>query len=385
MDENNKTITGSRIRDFIMGLPIVGKFINFLISAWSVTKSIFSFFADRDSRTGLPTIFILLALFFGAAAAIVSAMIEYKVMVHSYNSELGIVSLPAEFLKFIWYLIVGEDTKLPTETQQTPKNNALFPILTIVALEGSKCILIIYFHSTQENGSFWRRFWRRFSQSFTGVLLRLFLVAISIFCSLVFFAQLMHKPNEGSVNLAIEEAVRDIHEAKDEKMIDDTELSNLRKERQKLTDMIFESIGEEGQEVRIFRGGSDGHGPVAEGIAKVRAGMNSQVSIIDDKIKDRRGELETEANTQIEEKIKTIRKGGRALDSKWMSAILGAVHEGFYEEGGDYPRNWAFWFFASFSIMVSFALELIINEMFKRAARQISLRAHTQTDPPDEI
>jgi len=316
-------------------------------------------------------------LFFGTAAAVVSAMIEYKVMVHVYNSKEGIESLPWEIVKFIFHLIVGEKTETPTETEQATPNNPLFPLLTVIVLEGAKCKLIIDSHSSQKIRSLWHA-------SLRG-LLRLFLVAISIFCSLVFFAQLMNKPNEDSVNAAIEEAVKDIHKAKDTKMKNDTELSNLRKERQKLTDMILENIGEEGQEVRIVRGARDGHGPVAEGIVKVRAGINSQVALIDKKIRERRGELETEATNQIKEKRKTIRKGGRALDPKWMSAILSAIHEGVSTENdegvstendeenkGNYPRNWAFWFFASFSVMISLALELIINEMFKSAARQLS-------------
>jgi len=299
-------------------------------------------------------------LFFGAAA-VVSAMIEYKVVVYVYNSKEGIVSLPWEIVKFIFHLIFGEKT----ETEQAIPNNPLFPLLTVIVLEGAKCKLIIDSHSSQKNRSFWRG------------LLRTFLIVISIFCSLVFFAQLMNKPNEDSVNAEIEEAVRGIHQTKDEKIKNDTELSNLRKERQKLTDMILENIGEEGKEVRIVRGGGDGHGPVAEGIVKVRDGINAQIDLIDNKIKNRRGELETEATNQIEEKTKTIKKGGRALDPKWMSAILSAIHEGIYTENegenkGNYPRNWAFWFFASFSVMISLALELIINEMFKSAARQLS-------------
>jgi len=331
---------------------------------------VINFLTSKSSDSSVPGVISFLALCSGIAATVVSAMIEYRVMVDAYNSVPDIISLPVEVFKFFWKLIVGEQTANPTATQQGTLKKSLLPLLTVVGLEGSKCILILYVHSNREQ------------KAFLGVLLRLFLVGISLICSLIFFAQLMNKPNEDEVNTKIKEARKEVLAETDQKIKTDVEtdkeLLAFRKRRNDLDDQIEAHRDTQLQEVTSGGNGRPpGHGAVASGIATLIEGLKKELEEMDQKIKAREEELETKAKEharqEIDQREKLIRKGGRTLDPKWMSAILSALHESFYSDSeGNYPRRWAVIFFGCFSVMISGALELIINEMFKRIAKELS-------------
>lgn len=370
MDQNNQPSSNSRIRNFLENLPWFGPVFNFVKTIYSGIKLVVNFLTGKSSGSRLPGAIYLLTLCVGIAATVVSAMIEYRVMVDAYNSVPDIISVPVEVFKFFWKLIVGEQTADPSTTQQGTLNKSLLPLLTVVGLEGSKCILILYGYSNRER------------RGFLGALLRLLLVGISLFCSLIFFAQLLNKPNEDEVNTKIEEIRRQIRAGTGQKITDDVEndvdLLDLRDRRRELVRLISENISDETQEVKVGGNGRrTGHGPVARGIVTVRDGINKALEEVDQKIKARQKELETKAEDEAEQEInrkeKLIRKGGRALDPEWMSAILSALHEVCYlNSEGNYPRRWAVIFFGCFSVMISVALELIINEMFRRIAQELS-------------
>lgn len=374
MNKNNQTSSDSRVRNFLEHLPVLGRVFSFLRVIHSGLKIALDFLAGESLDSRLPSAIYFVALCSGIVATLVSAMIEYRVMVDAYNSAPGILSVPVEVAKFFWKLIIGEKITAPTATQQGTLKQSLLPLLTVVGLEGSKCVLILYANSNREKRGLWNTFLR--------FLLRFFLVGISLICSLVFFAQLMNKPNEDEVNAEIEEARGNILVETNKKIADDVkddvELLALRKRREELTLQINDNFPKELQEVTSGGNGRpEGHGKVARGIATVREGINKELDRVYEKIKAREQELETKANSDAKEEIKRreklIRKGGRALDPKWMSAILSAFHEFRYSESqGNYPRRWSVIFFGCFSVMISGALELIINEMFKRIAKGFS-------------
>ena len=279
-------------------------------------------------------------------------------------------------IKFAWHLIVGEQAADPTDTQQNISTTSLFPLLTVIGLEGSKCILILYDHSNQIGRGFWRRVF-----SLRG-LLRLFLIGISCFCSLIFFAQLMNKPNEDEINSKIETARIEVYKGIDTKIENsknaDTPLKDLRERRGKLEQENIANRLDLNQEIKVGGNGRiRGRGPVAKGIEEIIKSTNEEVEKLDDQIKAREKELEDKVRAEVQNNMdrrkKSITKEGRALDPKWMSAILSSLHEAFHPETqGNYTRRWAVIFLGAFSLMISFALELIINEMFKRVAKEIS-------------
>ena len=371
MNKNNQTSSDSRIRNFLESLPGFGSVFNFLTVIYTWIKGAINFLTGKNSGSRLPSVTYFVALCTGIMITMVSAMIEYRVMVDAYNSVPGIMSVPVEAIKFFWNLIVGEQTANPTATQQGTPKKSLLPLLTVIGLEGSKCVLILYVHSNREKGELWNRF-----------LLRSFLVGISLICSLIFFAQLMNKPNEDEVNTEIDKDRKDVLAERDKKIANavenDVELLALRERKAELNLWIDDNLSEEIQEVKT--GGGErrtGHGEVARGIVTVRDGVNKELERVDQKIKARRERIETTAKAdaaqEIDRREKLIRKGGRALDPKWMSAILSALHEVRYlNSEGNYPRRWAIIFFGGFSVMISAALELIINEMFKRIAKDLS-------------
>jgi hypothetical protein len=373
-NENNQTSSDSRIRNFLENLPWFGRIFNFLGVIYSGIKVVINFLTGKNSDSRLPGVIYFLALCIGIAATAASAMIEYRVMVDAYNSAPHIISIPVEVVKFFWKLIAGEQIVDPTATQQgTPKKSPL-PLLTVVGLEGSKCILILHANSNWRQREIWNAFLRFF--------LRFFLVGISLICSLVFFAQLMNKPNEDEVNREIEEARERVRIETDKKIAknveNDMDLLDWRERQNELNRQIDKNFAEELQEVKIGGNGRPGgHGGVARGIVRAREGVSKELERIDQKIKTRMKEIETKARVDEKQEIaqeeRLIRKGGRALDPKWMSAILSAFHEFRYSESeGNYPRRWAVIFFGGFSVMISAALELIINEMFKRVAKEVS-------------
>ena len=394
MGENNQEqelSSDSRFKNFLLNLPVIGGVVRMVMGLYAWGKTVTNLFVNRDPRdshSGLPSGVYLIALCTGITATVVSAMIEYEIMVYAYNSQPGILSIPIETFKFIYRLIFadsleglfkfifGEKTPDLTPTQQETSKKSLLPLLTVIGLEGSKCIVILYVHSTQEKRSFFEKLPRFF--------LRSFLVGISLFCSLVFFSLLMNKPNEDAVQTEIEEAKKEIREKIDINQIirDDTIMSGLRNRLDKINSQIDASITMENEEVRSGGNGRPpGRGDVARGIAETREGMiqirEGIIEEINAKDKLLRQIAEDDATKEINEKKGSIMKGGRALDPKWMSSVLSTLHEMWPSDNdlgseGNYPRRWAVIFTLAFSAMVSAALELIINEMFKRIGRELS-------------
>ena len=368
MNKNNQTSSNSRVLNFFEKIPVIGRAIIFARVIYAGTKTAFEYVAGESPDPRVPSVVYFGALCFGIMATFVSGMIEYKVMVDAYSSAPTIVSVPLEVGKFFWNLIIGERITVTDATQQNTHKQSLLPLLTVFGLEGSKCIVIIYRHSVIE-------------RSLVSGLLRFFLVGISVICSLIFFAQLMNKPHEDDVNTLIETAKTTIDTATETKIANDIKtdenLSTLRSRRDELYRQMDNLSAEVLEEVKTGGNGrSSGYGPVADGIGKAREGINEQLKQVNEEIKTKETEIrnkaKTEAKTEKNEKEASIKKGGRALDPLWMSALLSALHE-FFGGTGDYSRRWAVVFFGCFSIMISFALELIINEMFKRIGKGLSV------------
>ena len=219
MSKNNQEqelSSDSRFKNFLVNLPVIGRVVRMVMGFYAWGKTVANLFANRDSHSSLPSGIYLIALCTGITATVVSAMIEYEIMVYAYNSQPGILSIPIETFKFIYRLIFadsleglfkfifGEKTPDLTATQQETSKKSLLPLLTVIGLEGSKCIVILYVHSTQEKRSFLGKLPR--------FCLRSFLVGISLFCSLVFFSLLMNKPNEDAVQTEVEGAKEKILE-----------------------------------------------------------------------------------------------------------------------------------------------------------------------------
>ena len=159
---NNQTSSDSRIRNFLENLPWFGRIFHFLGVIYSGMKIVINFLTGKNSDSRLPGLIYFLALCFGIAATATSAMIEYRVMVDAYNSAPHIISIPVEVIKFFWRLIAGEQIGDPTVSEQgTPKKSPL-PLLTVVGLEGSKCILILYANSDWRGREIWNTFLRFF-------------------------------------------------------------------------------------------------------------------------------------------------------------------------------------------------------------------------------
>lgn len=379
MNENDQSSSTSSIKNFFWNFPVIGRIFKSVSSGLSAVKKIKDFFiGNNKTPNGLPRIILYVAVFSGISATVVSAMIEYKVMVSAYNVSPNIISLPLEVLKFSWKLLfqdiiipiwdfiynlftngekITETTTIQQEStaQQVSLKKSLLPLLTVVGFEGAKCILILYRHSTQQK-SFW------------SGLLRWFLVGISLICSLIFFAQLMNKPHEDAVN---EESETKRSQFKEEMEEHDVELTELKDQETEFKSRIEKLQKDRDYEILHGNYGRDaGPGKVSDGILEQIKYERTEMEKVMSKIKEKRVDIDEEVDEKIEEQI---RKGGRALDPKWMSAILSALHEARYSDSkGNYPRRWAVAFFGFFSVIISVALELIISEMFKRVAKEIS-------------
>ena len=159
-------------------------------------------------------------------------------------------------------------------------------------------------------------------------------------------------------------------------------MSGLRDRLEEINSRIDANIAMEEKEV--ISGGNGRpprRGAVARGIAETRKeileikkGINEDIEARDKLLRQM---VRDDVDKEITEKKNSIMKGGRALDPKWMSSVLSTLHEVWPSDNdldskGDYPRRWAVIFTLAFSAMVSAALELIINEMFKRIGRELS-------------
>ena len=97
MDQSNQQPSESRIRNFLGNLPWIGPWLvraynwGALILSWIKYVSGFS----RSSHSGtLPHWAYITVLYSGIAATLVSAMIEYEILVAAYNSVREITSIP---------------------------------------------------------------------------------------------------------------------------------------------------------------------------------------------------------------------------------------------------------------------------------------------------
>ena len=203
MNKDSQHSSESGVKGFLENLPVLGRPILFIAnlvgSSMSIARKLRSFFNSSHPST-LGGFVYIIAICSGITALLISAMIEYKIMAAAYNSEIAISSIPFEVLKFFWSLIFGKQTENTMDLSTNMSISFLFPLLTVASLEGSKCIFTLYYHSDRSK----YRFWRHLFLSFSG-LLRLSLFTISLLCSMMFFAQLMNKPNEDNINEQIKE------------------------------------------------------------------------------------------------------------------------------------------------------------------------------------
>ena len=383
--------TLANILDFLEKIPGIRRVIAIIRAAISLlrNKSDTDSLEKIDSGTGLPPWFYRIAFISGMAAALVSFLIECQVMVDVYNSEgflKFLKDLPSSIrdgVKSIWGSS-DEQAAGPTDTQQnTPTHSFWFPLLTVAAFEGAKFILVLYRHIFQRNMGFLRHLF-----SLSGAT-RFCMIVISCYCSVVFFAQLMNKPNEDEINREIEKARTEIFTGIDTKI--DTKMED-KKDQDEIRKGLLTEVGTLQTENKVNRedlrkekagegaGGGPGDGHVAKAIVRTITRVENRLGTLNGQIADRertlraeiREEVIEDANKELEERTKVIRKDGRALDPKWMSAVLSALYEGIHSDSeGSYTRRWAIIFLGLFSLMVSIALELIINEMFRRFAEMM--------------
>lgn len=343
----------------------------------------------------------------GIAAALVSALIEYEVVTAAYSSETDIIDLPFRGYKFLGNVLFGAQVftdpsipyklwrflgkflfgaraltdPLPTQQEspapkldqqippgQTPEQDSIpkrstswIPFLLVFALEVMKCGLIYYrYYRTESSGIAFTRF------------VRYVLIGFSAFFTLIFVTQLMHEPNEDKINEQIEMAEKQIKKDVED---NDDRLSKLKKEHERLSKRIVTLEEQADEERDEGRGGRDaGPGTIHTAIRddiNTETTRREQVNI---QIKNRQKELDDEEiKEKIKKKTEQIRKGGSALDPKWMSAFLSMVH-GIWspDTASHYPRWLSTIFMWLFSGLTSLALECIIIESFKRVGKEIA-------------
>ena len=394
MDPNDLPPSKSRFRHiFGTVLTWIGAIIGIVkprLGSWiEACGKIFSInnFSSEDSSLKTPTasnttsdqVMFFIVLSVGIIAMFVSGIIEYKVMTEVYNP---VTDIPEQIINFGKEALNGnqDPTDSTTEQEGAPRKPKgwlllLLPPLTVVAFEGTKCFLTFYEHSRIGIPEHARTFGQKLKRFLGGVsrrLLRLLLILISLSCTLIFFSQLMNKPNEDKVNREIEEATGEIEKKKEE---EDKALLELKEQEKVLVERIAERSKQQDKEIDDGRSGRDsGRGRVAKGIREQINYERLELKEVRGNITNRRTALDKVAKQKITEKSEQIRKGGIAQDPKWMSAFLSAVHEGFYpDKGGNYNRRWAVNFLGVFSLMISLSLELIIIEAFKRFGKEVAL------------
>ena len=362
MNKDNRSSTASGIRSYLENLPVLGRPIlllfNLVGSIISIIRKLSSFFNSLGGFIYIMTICV------GTIALLVSAMIEYVIMVAAYNSEMAISSIPYEILKFVWSLLFGKQPDNIDLSDNMPRS-FLFPLLNVTCFEGAKCIFTLYYYADRRRDRFWR-------QLIFGGVLRFLLIIFSLLCSVMFFAELMNKPKEDEINEEIKIATEKLNNEINQKITDkiniDIDINRLEGEIEELdkeNKSAREKLEAEAQRVT--------YGLKARGIQQTIDNRYKRIDELKENISKIKSKIEADVKFEADEEIKevdeNIRKGGIALDPKWMSSTLSLVHEAFYPESrGVYSRKSAIFFIAFFCITVSLALELIINEMFKRVA-----------------
>ena len=390
MKHSDQPPSVSSILDFLEKIPVIRRVIAIIRAARALlrNKSDTDSLEKVHSGTVLPPWFYRIAFISGMAAALVSFFIECQVMVDVYNSEgflKFLKDLPSSIIDGVKSLWGSSDEPAagPTDTQQnTPTHSFLFPLLTVAAFEGAKFILVLYRHIFQRNMGFLRHLF-----SLSGAT-RFCMIVISCYCSVVFFAQLMNKPNEDKINDKIKAAETrifaedTINASENKKITDDKSLNIWREQRRKLEEENKVNRSKRFIEIDVGREGRDaGPGRVSDGMKTLIDDVDEDIGELDKKILEQEEKLKAkvtqEAQDELKREKKRITKDGRALDPKWMSAVLSALYEGIHPDSDSdsdsdsersYTRRWAIVFLGLFSLMVSIALELIINEMFRRFA-----------------
>ena len=326
----------------------------------------------------------------GITALIVSAMIEFQVMVNMYDSSKKILSVPFQVIKFIWTVIVGGlwdgitsaldylgiINKISKQDDgQQAKYSFLFPLITVAVFEGAKCGLILFRHSITKD-MFEQMSWRH-----TITITRYALFFMSAFCSFVFFAQLMNKSNEVDINAKIKVRITNLEETK--KQAADVEISRDREIEfwNELINSNNKFIDDAIRNLQFSELGDGGEGRVSK--AK-KAAINEQKPKNDaenvgylKKITEKELEIRTKYKVSKEEKTNIeneVRNEQIKEDPPWMSTSIGALHQLFIpSKRGLYSRSFAILFMCIFSIFVSIIIELVISQMFKIVGLQISL------------
>ena len=324
----------------------------------------------------------------GIAALIMSAMIEFQVMVNMYDSSKKILSVPFQVIKFIWTVIVGGlwdgiisaldylgiINKISKQDDGQPaKYSFLFPLITVAVFEGAKCGLILFRHSITEN-MFEQMPWRH-----TITITRYALFFMSAFCSFVFFAQLMNKSNEVDINVEIKLRITNLEE--DKKQAAAAEISNdssikFWNEQINSNKKFIDEALKDLQFVEYEEGGKGRESEAKKEEIKERELKNDGYL---KEITDQELKIRAESKYKVSEVEKTnieneVRNEQTQKDPRWMSTSVGALHQLFIpSKKGLYSRSFAIFFMCIFSISVSIIIELVISQMFKIVGLQIAL------------
>lgn len=337
------------------------------LSPLSIVNTIIrNFSPDRISK-----IIYYMLLFAGMGAAFASATIEYQTMTGVFGKETDISNLPVRVFSVLKKVIMGE----PIHKVQTPETHSWLPLIIIFSVEVAKCTLIYKYHNREEKT---RQYFRT---SVRGLL-----IILSFCCTSIFLAQLMNKPNEDEINAKIATATTTNKNTLEKNLLPEStqdatlkELySELEKEKENRTKRqadLENTQNDLDAEITEGRYGRDsGRGTVARGIEESlipmrRNNLNEieeKIDAINNEIKRQADKIKRQATTDLNKEIEEIRKGGRALDPKWMSALLSAGHEFCYpHQNGNYTRRWAIVFMVFLNLLMSAALECIIIEAFK--------------------
>ncbi|RKU28667.1 hypothetical protein C6497_07860 [Candidatus Poribacteria bacterium] len=373
MDQKNQTSSESRFGNFFSNLlnkivtflgyfkPIVVFLLKPLHWIYSIRDFLLDITAASKIMARLDRMMYYVVLFAGIAAVLTSMKVEYEVMTEVYNSETDITNLPTRLFNFgkkVLYSKQASTDLPPTEQDSIPrKSKSWLPFLFVIAVDGMKCTLGYFKHS------------RRESSQWSTDFVRVGLFIVSAIFTFIFLSQLMNKPNEDKVNTAVENALVGI---KDKVEKEDSILTDLKQQEEDINEHIAERQRQLNEELDVGRSGRvAGVGRVSTAVEKQIESAKIEREKVRSKIQDRQNVLVDEIEKEEQKTTDRVRKGGRALDPKWMSAPLSTLHEILIvDKEGNYPRRWATIFIVLFCLLTSGMLELIIIEAFKRLGRE---------------
>lgn len=328
----------------------------------------------------------------GITALIISAMIEFQVMVNIYDSSEQILSLPFQVIKFIWSVIVGglwdgitsaldylgiTNKTIKQNDEQPAKYSFLFPLITVVVFEGAKCGLILFRHCVDKD------MFKQIPLRHTITITRLALFFVSAFCSFVFFTQLMNESNEVDIQTEIKTQTESEETKKAKEANEAIESDAKIKFWREQIDINNEFIDAAKRDLQFVELDDGGIGP--ESKAK-KAEIEEQEHKIDTEnagylknIMDRELDIRNEVKYKVSDTDETniinkVRDEQIKKDPQWMFKSVGALHQLFKpSKKGVYSRSFAIMFMCIFSISVSIIIELVISQMFKIVGLQIAL------------